>query len=108
MNDLKGKHMQHEGHVAAEAVTAKAEKKSPGWSIDAEVALREYAKTSRKPFLIESARMWAHEQGLPEPHDLRAWGSVVKRLSAKGELVFAGYASAQSSHHSPKCLWVLM
>lgn len=99
--------MLHEGHLIAEAVVSKTEKTNPNWSVDAEGALRNYARLINGPFLVEHARNWAHEQGLQEPHDLRAWGAVVKRMAAKGELVFAGYGSAQSSHHSPKCMWAL-
>jgi hypothetical protein len=100
--------LEHPGHEAAQACKDSADRQVSNWSVDATEYLLKFAGEVREPFLVESARSWAHEHGLTDPPDQRAWGSVVRMLYRSGRLGFAGYRAAPSSNYSPKCLWVLM
>jgi hypothetical protein len=92
------------GHAAAVQAGAHAERVTEGWLARAEALVGQYAGL-QGAFLVEDARQYAEACGLPTPPDARAWGAVVQALKRRGVLVFAGYASAQSSNGSPKCLW---
>lgn len=41
-----------------------------------------------------------------ETADFRAWGHVIRSLASDGFINHCGYASAKSSHYSPKKLWI--
>lgn len=76
------------------------------WSGQALGLLVAFAKQTAGPFLIEDARRWAEESGLPPPPDARSWGAVTRRAKAKGRIEKTGGAgAAASSNCSLKPLW---
>lgn len=84
-----------------------ADKVEESWTERASVLFVDYANDVAKgqPFLVEDARAWAEQQGLPKPPDNRAWGFVAKAMRQAGHIIFSGYAPAKSSRGSPKTLW---
>lgn len=107
--------MNQESKQAAEArrdagmalATDKADRDAEGWSADARAALVRYAQENpHLQFLAEHVRQWAEGKGLVSaPENGRAWGSVFRNAAADGLIVRVGYAPADSSNRSPKCLW---
>jgi len=95
---------------AMQAVTAKADKLSPEWSALAEQSLRRFLELStlvqnEKVFLAEDFALYA--QGwdeLPQPHDSRAYGSVLRNAAKSGLIRRVGYKADRWG--SPKSLWV--
>lgn len=75
------------------------------WTGQALGMLTAYAHQADGPFLIEQARAWAEEKGLPPPPDKRSWGAVARQAAAKNRIRKAGYAPAASSNCSPKVQW---
>lgn len=80
-----------------------AETDAPGWG---EMAYT-YVKYSswlrgKDEFTMEAARNYLFLLGLPEPAELRAWGSVTQRLIRDGIIEPVGFAKAASSNGSPK------
>lgn len=63
-----------------------------------------YARTHAE-FMSEQAREYAEANGLPAPSDKRAWGGVAQRALREGIVERIGYAPANSSNRSPKCLY---
>lgn len=55
-----------------------ADRIEPGWSERAYRMLLQYA-ASHFEFMTEDVRTWAHDAGLPQPPDSRAWGAVTLR-----------------------------
>lgn len=87
------------------AIHACAERADAAWFAAAEAAIRRYARQHRaERWRIEQARSWAHERGLPHPHDARAWGAVTRALAKSGVIRRAGYANG-AINYSPKPLW---
>lgn len=71
------------------------------WVRVAAIWLCQYALAHDGPFLIEDAR-----KGFTvPPPDARAWGAATREAVRLGAIVRAGYAPANSSNRSPKCLW---
>lgn len=79
----------------------------PDWFDRALLALRAFvAERGTRSFLAEEFVAYAREQmGCASPPDGRAFGGVMKRAAATGVIVRVGYALANSSNRSPKCLW---
>lgn len=82
------------------------------WSGQARGYLRMYADSHGGAFLIEDARAWAEEKGLPLPPDARAWGAVTRRAAHAEppiiEPVMVGGSQLTRKgtiNKSPKPLW---
>lgn len=75
------------------------------WRAQALAALLAHAR-EHATFLIEDVR----EAGpaLPAGADGRAWGAIAQDARRLGLIARAGYAPANSSNGSPKCLWALV
>jgi hypothetical protein len=83
-----------------------AEDDRPGWGESALAWLRFHAEVSEGEFTMEQFRQMA-SMVLPEPPDLRAWGSVTQKAIRQGIIrKTGGYAPAASSNGSPKPLYV--
>lgn len=63
-----------------------AEAVTPGWNEQAYSMLLSFA-ADHFEFMTEDVRVWAHGEGLPQPPDARAWGSVVLR-AVRAKAVF--------------------
>lgn len=79
-----------------------ADAEEPGWTDIAAEEIRDYARSTGEPFLIED--VVAISRAGPPP-DGRAWGAATRKASRAGWIVRIGYAPANSSNRSPKCLW---
>lgn len=88
-----------------ESSAAHADNVEAGWRYQALAMLTAYSKEIRRPFLIEEARAWATERGLPTPPTAKSWGAVARLAAAKGRIKKAGFGSAASSNCSPKVKW---
>lgn len=108
MNQLDLPIAREIGHGAAEAAAQHSDRMEPDWTVRATQMLVAYAHETRRPFLVEEARRWALEHGLPEAIEPRAWGAVTQRARRDGVIEVAGYRSAVSSNGSPKVLWRLV
>lgn len=96
----------HRRDDAIEQVVSHADTLDPHWSSRAYSALELYCKKVAEPFIIEDVRAWAEGLGLiSPPHDLRAWGAVIRRAAANGIVRKVGFAPARSSNLSPKVSW---
>lgn len=84
-----------------------AERVSQDWNAIADAALRYYLQIIKgKSFLAEEFIAWARVRpNLAMPPDGRAWGAVVKRAAHANRIEKVGYAPANTSNRSPKCLW---
>ena len=58
----------------------------------------------RGEFLTEDVRAWAYENGLEEPHDHRAWGSVMLSAEKQGIVLSAGVKHIKSGRYY-KTIW---
>lgn len=76
-----------------------------GWTRQALGMLVAFASEQKEPFLIEKARAWAIEHGLPQPDEQRAWGAVTRMAIARGRIEKVGSAEAMSSNRSLKHTW---
>lgn len=81
-----------------------AEDVQPGWGdLAANVASFCLGYYGQPCFTMEELRLWCSWHALPEPPDMRAWGSVTVRLIREGIIEKTGqFAPATSSHGSPK------
>lgn len=95
--------------TGATLAAAKADRTSPGWSVEAREVFLLYARMHRDGFMTEDVRQWAQKLGMSEPPDNRAWGYVALRLSKDGVIESVGYGRQRSStcHGSPKTIWKL-
>lgn len=95
------------GELGMARVAEKADRVTVGWTETAFRGLSKWVNSSIFPFTIEQARREVTGWLVPEPHDGRAWGAVTVRAVREGVIVATGcYASANSSHGSPKMLYV--
>ncbi|MCG7348812.1 hypothetical protein [Sphingomonas sp. ACRSK] len=64
-------------------------------------------KSENETFFGTDVREWATKNGLPEPSDTRAWGSVMKNAERAGLVEHAGYGLSPSpaSHKTPCSMW---
>lgn len=86
----------------------RADRQEPEFSGCASRFLAEFAKSARKPFLIEEVSRAYAEKNLPPPPDGRAWGSIVKNAARDALIRRAGFGPAKSSNLAPKPLWELV
>jgi len=82
-----------------------ADQASKDWPDRAFVYLVRYATAKRDPFTVEQFRLWAHEEGLEQPPDRRAFGGVTLRALHRGVLSRVGYQPTASSNGSAKPLY---
>ncbi len=78
------------------------------WSDRAEVLARQYlAAVTGQRITGERIRQHAEAQGLPNPPDKRAWGSVTMRLARAGLLRKVGWTTASDPkvHCNPVSEW---
>ncbi len=83
----------------------------PNWGDMAfRAALRYIDRMKGNTFTSDQLRAWAERYNFPTPPDKRAWGSVFRRLSAKGHITSAGYVPSTDpkSHCCPSTLWRAM
>jgi hypothetical protein len=92
--------------VGMQAAIDHADDVQQGWSERAFAMLEAYARTHPE-FMTEEARVWAHEQGLPQPPDKRAWGAVAQRAARTGVLGLLRYQKTRipPAHATPRPLW---
>lgn len=89
-----------------ERSASRANRQESEWTGMAMGHLTAFAAMIGRPFIVEEARAWAYERGLPLPTDDRAWGAVTRRADRKGLIRrVEGTARARSSNLSPKPLW---
>lgn len=79
-----------------------ADSEEPGWTDIAADEIREYAQQASGGFLIEDV---VANSRAGTPPDGRAWGAATRKAVKAGWIVRIGYAPANSSNRSPKCLW---
>jgi hypothetical protein len=93
--------------IGIDRASSHAERVSPDWNATADAALRYYlAIIHGRSFLAEEFVAWARVRpNLDMPPDGRAWGSVVRRAALAKRIEKVGYAPANTSNRSPKCLW---
>lgn len=79
---------------AAQRATDHADADSPTWSQRAYAALQRFAAQRDGEFLAEEAIYWmTHADGLPEPADKRAFGSVFTRAARAGVIRRVGWST---------------
>jgi hypothetical protein len=84
-----------------------AESVSAHWNDDADRALRVFLRARDGGFLAEDFVAWTRwNRDIVQPPDGRAWGAVLNRAARAGLIRKLGYAPANTSNRSPKCLWV--
>ena len=83
-----------------------AEAVEPGWNGLAYGMLQNYARTNAE-FMTEDVRVWAKVQGLPDPPDKRAWGSIINRAVRASMLARDRYESTKipPAHATPRPVW---
>lgn len=83
-----------------------ADRVEPGWRDRAYWHLQVYAATHRE-FMTEDVRVWAYENGLPQPPDGRAWGAVTVQAAKNGFIVLDRYQKTRirPAHATPRPVW---
>ena len=92
-------------HEAAERATAHADRKSPGWGVDAYIALERFLERCGVgvTFITEQYVEAAIAAGLAEPPTRRAFGAIVGRAKRAGLIVADGFEL--DKYASPKTRW---
>jgi hypothetical protein len=72
-----------------------------GWVDRATARLEEVAEEGLT-FCADDVRRLAEDDGLPQPPDGRAWGSVIARAKRRGLIVAAGRGLIWSEQRSPR------
>lgn len=87
--------------------TAHADHCNVGWSDRAYLKARKFLRRIERTFTAEQIRAWAYRNGLEEPTDDRAWGSILTRLSREGHIRKVNYTQAEgrACHMHPVTLW---
>jgi hypothetical protein len=70
--------------------------------------LQSYAKKAKKQganFLAEDFIHAARVAGLPQPHDPRNYGAVIRQAAVAKIIKKVGYKPARTSHGNRKSLW---
>ena len=102
MNFTAAKAAREKGHAAGDACARKAGSEWVERALEHVKWCAEFLEFGH--FTIEDLRR--HIDGLPEPPDARAWGSVTRQAVARGIIVrTGGYRAAVSSNGSPKPLY---
>lgn len=78
---------------------------SPVWMDEATEMLGRWCDFTEADFLAEDFVAWCGTRDLAAPLDGRAWGEVFRRGAKQGIIRRVGYAPANTSNRSPKCLW---
>ena len=96
--------------LAAEGIARSAEHAEAvreGWGDDAYGYLERYVAVTPDEFLGEELKRWAYDNGLDEPVNESAWGSVIRRASRAKLIEFVGFAKSKnaSRHGTPGRLW---
>lgn len=88
-------------------VTASADDAHANWSATAYLTLRAFVRRREHAFTAENVRAFATEKGLPDCHDDRAWGPVLRRAAKEGLIRKTGYRQAEgrACHMHPVTLW---
>lgn len=78
----------------------------PSWADRAHEFLCAYAR-KRHHFQSEHVRMFAKQQGLPDPPDGRTWGTIMREGAKQGVIEATHYAPSFSpqSHARPMMVW---
>ena len=92
--------------------TEHAKDHEPDWDIRAMEELKSFIRGGpgeREPFMAEDIREWAMGSipPFPEPPGERAWGSIIRKASKEGLIVFVGYAKTTNpkAHLTPAAVW---
>lgn len=78
-----------------------AERRSPGWEVEACAQVMEYAKRHAH-FATEDVRA---VYGTPEGIDAKAWGPAMKRAARLGIVKADGFVLVNCSNRSPRTNW---
>lgn len=72
-----------------------------------ETAISFVEKYPKDKFKTEDVRLWAYEQGCPEPVNHRAWGGVIKEARNRGMVRHIGYMLVDNpnAHRTPAGYW---
>jgi hypothetical protein len=81
-----------------------ADREEPDWYSNAFRLLQRFLERHEGDFLAEDVVAWADGR-IVHPPDARAWGGVIRRAAIAGLIRKNGYAPANTSNRSPKCLW---
>lgn len=98
--DLEARARRDEGMARVES---KVDRMCPGWTAQAEALLTRFLAGTTGAFITEQFAEWAEGQGLPEPHDSRAYGPLMNRARRLGWVVKVGYRTDRWA--SPKTEW---
>jgi hypothetical protein len=85
-----------------------AEDKVPGWAASAMAFLEQFIKRyPQLKFQTEDVRRWAYLNGLKNPPNERAWGSVISSAKKDGLIQFVGYENVSNprAHSTPASVW---
>ena len=81
----------------------------PSWSSIALDYVRQYCLIHSRPFIADELSQWAYRQGLPEPPNRMAWGSVMVQARKAGIVTKLGYRNSIFSnvknHMKPVVEW---
>lgn len=85
-----------------------AEQEIPGWNKQAFRMLMRFLSIRLGPFLMEDFRQWAEPSGLPQPTNLRAYGSVAKKAAHLKLIKRIGYGKVKNekAHCTPATIWI--
>lgn len=100
---------QQGAETGALLAASHADRTNNGWTEQATVIFKLYAKFHQDGFMTEDVRIWADKLGFARPPDQRAWGHVATKLSRAGYIQSAGYGKQRSAncHNAPKTIWKL-
>jgi len=90
------------GKTGSRRAGERADRAVEEWTLHAALALRTFALWNEpRSFLVEEV---SRPCPYPPP-DPRAWGHATRLAVKRGWIKKVGYAPAESSNGSPKCLW---
>ena len=89
------------GKTGSRRASERADRASEGWTEKAAACLHRWAADNER-FLIEDVSRSGMTSSPPDP---RAWGHATRLAVKRGWIKKVGYAPAESSNGSPKCLW---
>ena len=93
--------------AATRGIQRAAEHAGEPWRLQALNLARVYSR-SHKYFMATELRQWAEQsEGLRTPPDPRAWGAVLRDLSAEGAVQPYGYGKNPlvQAHSRPSMIW---
>ena len=101
----EGRDLRDEGIATA---TESAERANPSWAETAFTYLQQWLRLKGSTrFQSEELVKWAHEVGLVEPPNKKAWGGVIQKASRKQLITRVGYGQHKNkkSHACPSSIW---